>query len=156
GPAGSAAAAILAESGRSVLLLEKDHFPRNKVCGEFLSGEALASLDRLGVRGRVESALPERIARGVIRPPRGKGISFDLPLPAMGISRYVLDDLLARRAAEAGADVRFGHRVSFVLPGKPAGFRIRAVEGAHETDVEAAVVIGAWGRWDALDRKLER
>src|SRR5262249_10101878 len=50
----------------------------------------------------------------------------------------------------------FGHRVSFVLPGKPAGFRIRAVEGAHETDVEAAVVIGAWGRWDALDRKLER
>jgi flavin-dependent dehydrogenase len=156
GPAGSAAASILAGSGRRVLLLEKDRFPRPKVCGEFLSGDALACLDRLGVRGSVESALPERIVRGVIRPPRGQGIGFDLPRPAMGISRFLLDDLLARRAAEAGAEVRFGCRAAFVLPEKRGGFRIRAVEGGNESDLEAGVVIGAWGRWDALDRKLER
>ena len=41
GPAGSAAAAMLAQSGRDVLLLEKASFPRSKVCGEFLSGAAL-------------------------------------------------------------------------------------------------------------------
>ena len=50
GPAGSAAAAVLAEHGRSVLLLEKDVFPRHKVCGEFLSADALPSLDRIGAR----------------------------------------------------------------------------------------------------------
>ena len=156
GPAGSSAAAILAQAGRRVLLLEKDRFPRPKVCGEFLSGDAMASLDRLGVRERVEGAGPERIVRGSIHPPRGRGIDFELPLSALGISRYFLDDLLARRAAEAGAQVRFGARVSFVRPEEFAGFRIRVVEGGEESDVEAGVVIGAWGRWDALDRRLER
>ncbi|HKF44892.1 MAG TPA: NAD(P)/FAD-dependent oxidoreductase [Thermoanaerobaculia bacterium] len=156
GPAGSAAAAILAEAGRRVLLLEKDRFPRPKVCGEFLSGDAMASLDRLGVRKRVDRARPERISRGRIHPPRGRGISFDLPFPALGISRFLLDDLLARRAAEAGANVRFGARVSFVRREEPAGFRIRVVEGGEESDLEAGAVIGAWGRWDSLDRRLER
>ncbi|HXM76614.1 MAG TPA: NAD(P)-binding protein, partial [Thermoanaerobaculia bacterium] len=46
GPAGSAAAAVLASAGRRVLMLEKDRFPRAKVCGEFLSGDALLSLER--------------------------------------------------------------------------------------------------------------
>jgi len=50
GPAGSAAATVLAGSGRAVLLLEKDGFPRRKVCGEFLSADALPSLDRPGAR----------------------------------------------------------------------------------------------------------
>lgn len=156
GPAGSAAATVLAESGRRVLLLEKDRFPRPKVCGEFLSGEALSSLDRLGVRSRVEAALPERIVRGVIRPPRGRGISFDLPLAALGVSRFFLDDLLARRAAEAGAEVRFGARVVYAREETPAGFRIRVVEAGTESDVGAGFVVGAWGRWDSLDRSLER
>ena len=156
GPAGSAAATILAQSGRRVLVLEKDRFPRPKVCGEFLSGDAGASLDRLGIRDRVERAGPERIVRGRVHPPRGRGIAFDLPQPALGISRFFLDDALARRAAEAGAQVRFGSRVSFVRQQESGGFRIRAVEGTEESDLEADAVIGAWGRWDSLDRKLER
>jgi flavin-dependent dehydrogenase len=156
GPAGSAAAIVLAGAGRRVLLLEKERFPRPKVCGEFLSGDALGSLDRLGVRDRLESALPERIVRGSIRPPRGRGVSFELPLPAFGISRFFLDDLLARRAGEAGADVRFGARVSLVRQEAVAGFRIHVLEGGGESDIEAGVVVGAWGRWDSLDRRLER
>ena len=44
GPAGSAAATILASAGKRVLVLAKDRFPRAKVCDEFLSGDGVAVL----------------------------------------------------------------------------------------------------------------
>ena len=61
GPAGSAAATLLAGYGRKVLLLDKDSFPRPKVCGEFLSADAVPSLERLGARDAVLRATAERM-----------------------------------------------------------------------------------------------
>lgn len=156
GPAGSAAATVLAGFGRRVLLLEKDAFPRHKVCGEFLSADALPSLERLGVRASVEGASEERMTSGSFHLPGGRDVSFDLPAPAIGISRFRLDDLLASRAREAGAHVTFSTRVVAAEPHGPEGFRVRFVREGTETEVESGAVIGAWGRWDALDRALER
>ncbi len=144
GPAGSAAATILAGTGRSVLLLEKDVFPRHKVCGEFLSADALPSLDRLGVREEVEGATTERMGRGALHLPSGRLVPFLLPHPALGISRFRLDDLLARRAGGAGADLRFDARVLAARQDR-LGFRVRFTHGKGECDVEARAVIGAWG-----------
>jgi flavin-dependent dehydrogenase len=155
GPAGSSAATVLAEAGRRVLLLEKDRFPRPKVCGEFLSADALGSLRRIGALETVESHTPERIGRGSIHPPQGPHVSFKLPSPAMGLSRLVFDDLLARRAAQAGAEVRFGWRAA-AIERDPHGFRVRASAGGSEVELQARTVVGAWGRWDSLDRSLER
>jgi len=155
GPAGSAAATILADRRRRVLLLEKDLFPRHKVCGDFLSADALPSLDRLGVREEIESATSERVTRGALYLPGTTAICFLLPHAALGISRFRLDDLLARRAQGAGADVRFTARVLTARP-DPSGIRVRFVHRQEEVDVLARAVIGAWGRWDALDRVLER
>src|SRR3972149_2706792 len=56
GPAGSAFAVLLAEHGRSVLLLDKAAFPRPKICGEYLSPEASRILDRLAVLKTVDAA----------------------------------------------------------------------------------------------------
>lgn len=156
GPAGSAAATVLARLGRSVLLLEKDVFPRHKVCGEFLSADSLPSLEILGARDAVERATPERMTRGTLHLSRGRLVSFELPAPALGLSRFRFDDLLARGAREAGAEVRFGTRVLSAAPEGPDGFRVRFVDGQTERAVETRTVIGAWGRWDALDRALER
>ncbi|HEY6049621.1 MAG TPA: FAD-dependent monooxygenase, partial [Thermoanaerobaculia bacterium] len=157
GPAGSAAAAVLASRGARVLLVEKDRFPREKVCGEFLAGEALASIDRIGAREALEAALPERIDRGSLHLAGGASVSFQLPAPALGISRRLLDALLAERAAALGARVRFETRVR-AIDGSPAkGFRVRlATTGAGDEETGARVVVGAWGRWDALDRSLDR
>lgn len=155
GPAGSAAATLLARGGRSVLLLEKETFPRPKVCGEFLSSDALPFLERLGVRAAVESAGPERIEWGSLHWPGGRSITFRLPAPAYGISRRTLDDLVARGAAAAGADVRFNARVLSAGPG-PGGFLVRFSRAQAEEEVRARFVVGAWGRWDALDRELDR
>ena len=49
GPAGSAAARLLAEAGWSVALVEKSEFPRPKVCGEFISATSMAVLEACGV-----------------------------------------------------------------------------------------------------------
>ncbi len=156
GPAGSAAAIVLARAGRRVLLLEKDRFPRPKVCGEFLSSDALPSLERLGARQAVEEHGPERIERGSFHPPRGPAVSFRLPAPALGISRFLFDDLLARVAREAGADVRFGARVLSVEREREAGFRVRFTREQVEEEIRARAAVGAWGRWDSLDRTLDR
>ena len=156
GPAGSAAAVVLARGGRRVLLLEKDRFPRPKVCGEFLSSGAVSSLENLGVLAAVERAGPERIARGSLHWPRGCSVSFNLPAPAYGLSRLVLDDLIARAAEAAGAETQFESRVQSVEADAAGAFRVRFSRNQAEGEVLARFVVGAWGRWDALDRKLDR
>jgi flavin-dependent dehydrogenase len=155
GPAGTSAAAVLAERGRSVLLLEKDLFPRHKVCGEFLSADALGSLERIGARQAVESATEERITNGTLFLASGQAVAFTLPAAAIGVSRFRLDDLLATCAREAGADVRFNARV---VSARRAGemFHVRFTHRQVEREAESRVVIGAWGRWDTLDRSMER
>lgn len=156
GPAGSSAAVVLAEAGHRVLVLEKDVFPRHKVCGEFLSADALPSLERIGARAAVEEATPERISRGTLHLSGGTAVAFEVPAPALGISRFRFDRLLAERAGAAGADVRFGARVLSARPAGPEAFRVAFTHRQSESEVEARAVIGAWGRWDALDRALER
>ena len=155
GPAGSAAASVLAAFGRRVVLLEKDRFPPLKVCGEFLSASARGSLERLGVLGEVE-ADAEKIVRGSVNLPAGRAVCFRLPTPGLGISRFALDERLARRAGELGAETRFGARVVSVDARPGRAVRIRYVHESSEVDLEARGAIGAWGRWDALDRALGR
>jgi flavin-dependent dehydrogenase len=152
GPAGSAASITLAGRGCRTLLLEKDVFPRRKVCGAYLAANALPALKRLDAEAAVLRLEPERIERGSVHLASGVSADFTLPAPGLGISRFALDDLLARRAAEAGAEIRFGARVSAV-DRRGSGFRVHLAGGQT---LDARVVIGAWGRWDALDRRLER
>ena len=156
GPAGSAAAAVLAGAGRRVLVLDKDHFPRRKVCGEFVSGSARESLARLDVLAEIAGeAAP--IERGSVRLPGGRAVPFELSSRGFGISRERFDDLLARRAAALGAELRFGARVLSVEEDLAGGARLRVVRsGEGEETVTARGLVGAWGRWDALDRRLGR
>jgi flavin-dependent dehydrogenase len=152
GPAGSAAAAELASAGCRTLLIEKERFPRRKVCGTYLAADALSSLERLGAVEAVRSAGPETIARARLHLPGASPVAFDLPSPGLGISRALFDTLLAERAEAAGAEVRFGTRV-VSLAGSTGEFRLSTGDGG---EIRARVVIGAWGRWDALDRSLAR
>src|SRR5918996_6070843 len=60
GPAGSATAALLAQQGHDVLLLDRARFPRPKPCAEYLSPATADVLDRLGALPAVEALRPAR------------------------------------------------------------------------------------------------
>jgi flavin-dependent dehydrogenase len=108
GLAGGAVATALAEGGRSVVLLERETGPHDKVCGEFLSHEAVLYLEALGIdlyalgACRIHSV---RLASGTDE------ATVKLPFPALSLSRRALDFALLNRAAAAGAEVRWGARV---------------------------------------------
>ena len=74
GPAGASAAIQLAASGARVLLAERERFPREKLCGEFISPECLEHFARLGVLERMSSG-GARVSETVFYAPSGRGVS---------------------------------------------------------------------------------
>lgn len=115
GLAGAAAACLLARDGRDVTLLERDVGPRDKICGEFLSSEAVGYLAGLGVDVAAMGAAPIHAMRLI----HGRAVAETaLPFVAAGLSRRVLDEALLRAAAAAGATVRRGVSVRGIAPGR--------------------------------------
>src|SRR5215212_3082114 len=75
GPAGSSAAIHLASRGARVLLAERERFPREKLCGEFISPECLGHFARLGVIERMETAGGSQVGEAVFYAAGGGGLS---------------------------------------------------------------------------------
>ncbi|MDZ4243611.1 MAG: FAD-dependent oxidoreductase, partial [Candidatus Doudnabacteria bacterium] len=101
GVAGSTAAYHLAKLGYNVAVLEKTQGPHHKVCGEFLSFEALAYLKGMGITLNDDSPVVKYFK--LFSPRSNTGFTF--PSPGRGISRYKLDEEILNNAESAGADV---------------------------------------------------
>ena len=129
GLAGAAAACRLARAGHAVTVLEREAGPVHKVCGEFLSGEALADLAALGVDAAALGAAPIGALRLVHR---GRAVETRLPFAASGLSRLVLDEALLRRAAQLGAEIRRGVRVRSLEEALAAGGPVLLATGKHD------------------------
>jgi menaquinone-9 beta-reductase len=108
GIAGGAVAAHLAHAGREVILIERKANPHDKVCGEFISGEAVYYLRGLGIDLAALGAVP--ILSVNVHTPR-VAVGCRLPFPAVSISRRLLDEDILRQAAAGGADLRRGRAV---------------------------------------------
>jgi flavin-dependent dehydrogenase len=141
GPAGSTLAALLAMRGLSVALIDRDEFPRDKLCGEFLSYDALPIVEHLGV----DLAGAPHIAHCRVLG-RTRSYQFDFPHPARGVTRMLLDAALHARAVAAGA------RAITATATNVSRDRV-AFDGG---EVRARVVAGAWGRWGRFDQQLGR
>ena len=108
GLAGAMAALRLSAAGRDVVLMEKERGLHHKVCGEFLSPEAIAYLRQAGVDPlRLGAAAIDRLRLSA----KTRVIETVLPFRAFSLSRCVLDQALLRRAEEAGCEVRRGATV---------------------------------------------
>jgi len=150
--AGSAAACALARAGARVIVLEKARFPRDKVCGCFLSHEAFPVLRRMGIEEELRREDPETITQFALVQRGGKAVEAKLPAPVVSISRKCLDALVAQGAERAGARMRFGSTVLSLEGDLQEGFRIRGLDW----EVGARAVVGAWGRYSPLDGRLGR
>lgn len=154
GPAGSTLAALLARSGRSIALVDRDVFPRDKLCGEFLSYDALPLLDAIGLVDALDAAGAVRI-RSCRIIGSGRTFAFDFPAEARGISRWTMDELLLRRAVSCGAEPFEGWTADSIDFDEG---RALVTVGREESRVRirARMACGAWGRWGRFDRLFSR
>jgi 2-polyprenyl-6-methoxyphenol hydroxylase-like FAD-dependent oxidoreductase len=156
--AGSPAAARLAERGWSVLLVDREPPPANTLSTHCLFPNTLARLRELGALQRIEA---EHRLNPVIYACRVLGEETAGPFtPVDGfdrmaaITRPVLDSALLDVATEAGAETRFGERVTGLLGGGGELDPVRgvALEGGEE--IEARWVLGADGRASTVAKLL--
>ncbi|MGW7052266.1 geranylgeranyl reductase family protein [Streptomyces sp. NPDC054887] len=152
GPAGSAAAYYLAQTGLDVLLVEKATFPRDKTCGDGLTPRAVKELVAMGID--VSPAQPGWVRTKGLRA-YGGGLRVEIPWPELASfpdfglvrTRMDLDHLLALRAASVGVRLLEGTKVTGPVLDERTG-RIRGVVarcGDRSREIDARVVVAADG-----------
>ncbi len=149
GPAGSAAAIVLARAGARVALLERARFPRDKTCGDGLSDDAQQALARLGVAEAI-GARAHCVPRAEVTAPGGTLLTVDGPFWTLRRAQFDME--LARAAVDAGAKFahsQFVHLETDLDPNAPVV--LRRAEGAP---VRARFVIVATGGASRLSRVL--
>ncbi|WP_026754503.1 NAD(P)/FAD-dependent oxidoreductase [Sediminibacter sp. Hel_I_10] len=149
GLAGLCSAIHLSKAGFAVVVIEKNSYPKHKVCGEYVSNEVLPYLEYLGIDVFAEGA--KRISKMELTTSNNKKISQQLPLGGFGISRFRLDALLAEKAMANGVKM-LQNTVSDIIF-KNDRFQIETKEGAT---FESKIAIGAFGKRSNLDVNLKR
>lgn len=161
GPAGAATAILLARAGWQVVLVEKDDYPRRKVCGECITAGTLALLDELGVGAGIRAHVGAEL-RQVGWMSESATLVADFPPCTQGpyrygraLSREYLDTLLVQRAMAGGVKVLQPARVR-VIRGEPGRYEcdIEAGHRARHT-LHAGVIIDAHGSWQKGPEALE-
>ena len=142
GPAGSAAAILLARGGSDVVLIDQHAFPRDKVCGDGLIPDAHHALRKLGVLDAVLAQAQPSGFVGCIGPRGGR---IDVPGALAVLPRKQLDEIVCRAAVAAGA--RMHAPLRFVAPiesgGTVVGARLR--QGEVTREIRARRVLLATG-----------
>lgn len=142
GPAGAVVARQMARRGRRVLLVDRQRFPRDKVCGGCLSARTLRCLETLDLAAVVPRLRGIPLSRLRLS---GKGGAVDLSLPGgASLSRRALDAALVGAAVEAGADFVPGCSAT-LLPVAAAARRVGLHAGGDDFEITASIVVLACG-----------
>jgi flavin-dependent dehydrogenase len=149
GLAGLCNAIHLSKLGKKVLLIEKNEYPKHKVCGEYISNEVLPYLGFLEVNPFYFGAV--KIKNFQLSTTKNNIISAKLPLGGFGISRYTLDLALAEKAKENGVTILQDTvlDVTFIKD-------FFQVETKQNSIYTSKIAIGAFGKRSLLDVKMER
>lgn len=149
GLAGLTNALHLLKLGFKVTLIEKNTYPRHKVCGEYVSNEVLPYLSWLGVD--LSKLAPTEISELLYSSPSGQAIGCALPLGGFGVSRYLMDDFLYQLAKERGCIILedLVENVTFI------NNEFDIFTKNHGL-IKSRIVVGAYGKRGILDQKLGR
>lgn len=161
GPGGSTAAAFACQAGLRVLLIDKATFPRDKICGDAISGKSVDVLRRLGLTGRVQEV--EQVGSWGVTFSGPYGDEVAIPFtkelnkpvaPGFVCAREVYDDVLFQKAVESGAEAWQNTTVQKLLleDGRAVGVGVKR-DGKVE-EVRAPLVIGADGAYSVVTRGL--
>ena len=155
GPAGSTAAILLAQAGWSVALVEKQVFPRRKVCGECIAATNLPLLDELGISEDFHELAGHELRQVALMLGRHTVIA-DMPALPHGrhawgraLTREHLDTLLLQRAKTAGAQIFQPWSVRHISGGfGDYSCEIASAGSAATRMLQAPVIIAACGSWE--------
>lgn len=185
GPAGASAAIRLASSGARVALIEQKKFPREKLCGEFISPECLAHFARLGVLDSMQGAGGTHLRETIFYAASGRAVavpsawfgraaavssssfnsdaafsSFSHGIAsascALGLSRAEMDARLLARAREVGATIFEESHASGVVFDTARVGGVRVQTQGAELILRAPLTLDATGRTRALARQIEK
>lgn len=151
GPAGSSTAIFLARRGYSVALIDKQQFPREKLCGDFVNPATWPTLRELGVEEEILSCNHETVTK--FRMTSFSGEEAEVPLvtgdgvttSGLSVRRFDLDYVLLQKAKSQGVTVYEGFRIKR-LRRERAGWRLEADNSQFVEGLSARLLIGADGR----------
>ena len=149
GISGLLTAIQLANAGIPCSVIERKKYPFHRVCGEYISNEAVPFLKLLGLFP--SEYMPTQIRRFQLSSISGKSEILDLDLGGFGISRYVFDQFLYEKAKLAG--------VKFYL--EEEAREIHFAENAFSIStslrtLDAHIVVGSFGKRSKMDVYLKR
>ena len=149
GLAGLCNAIHLSKYGKDVLLIEKNNYPKHKVCGEYISNEVLPYLQFLDFNPFDFGAV--KIENFQISTTNNKTINAKLPLGGFGISRYQIDLELSKKALQNGTVILQDSvtNIQFI----DDHFSVTTKENKRFT---SKICIGAFGKRSTLDKKMNR
>jgi flavin-dependent dehydrogenase len=155
GPAGAMASLSLAQAGYSVCLMERRAFPRETLCGEFLSHEVIDIIRDFGlVRGFLDLG-PMPITRFALCPDRGPVFSESLGFTAYGLKRGTFDQFLLNAARGQGVHVLQPAEAEDVVR-RGIGFEVHCRLNDAAQTFQSQWCIGAYGKTSSLDKRLIR
>ncbi|WP_417429218.1 NAD(P)/FAD-dependent oxidoreductase [Halpernia sp.] len=149
GLAGLTSAIHLTKLGFSVIVIEKNEYPKHKVCGEYISNEVLPYFKWLDIK--IEKLKPTHITDLQFSSESGKMINSKLPLGGFGISRYSLDFALYQKAISQNCKI-IQEQVNEIIF-KEDFFEIILSNGEV---LKSKVVLGSFGKRSNLDLNMKR
>jgi len=149
GLAGLTAAIHLSKLGLQVTVIEKNSYPKHKVCGEYISNEVFPYLNWLDLN--LEDLNPTHITKLEFSSANGKTIKSILPLGGFGISRFTLDEHLYKKALENGCTILQDQVENILFEDNK--FIITTTNSAV---LRSEMVIGAFGKRSNVDQKMNR
>ena len=151
GPAGSSCAAFCAAAGLRTVVIEREKFPREKVCGDCLNPACWPVLRRLELADRIRDLPHGRLDAVEFIAINGARLSVDLPRgenAEIAIKRSVLDELLSDRARGLGTEIRDATVVSTIEKTRWGDWKIDIVDDV----ITAHFLVAADGRNSTVAR----
>ncbi|MBN2126870.1 MAG: geranylgeranyl reductase family protein [Candidatus Diapherotrites archaeon] len=161
GPSGSSTAFFCAREGLNVLLLDKEFFPRDKTCGDGISGKSIKLLNELGINPKTVSGLEFSFIKSTtLISPKGDEVKIGFNKPEgefAGITcpRKQFDSLVFNNAKkEESVTVIEGFNVTDVLMNKNQVIGVKGLVNGIEKEFKAKIVVAADGAYSIIRRKL--
>jgi menaquinone-9 beta-reductase len=154
GPAGSTCAAFCTTNGLRTLLIEREKFPREKVCGDCLNPECWPILRRLGIDQRVRASPHGALDWVEFISVGDRHVRIDLPRgeeAEIAVKRSAFDSMLLERAGRLGAEIREASTLTSIEKSEGA-WKLTTTETA--AGFRARVLVAADGRNSTVARLL--